>query len=177
MQIVDYETKPLSREKIRTLVKVIRKIFNIKNTKFPVLKVLDMLEKDGVIYVVEDDKKFKKNVMAYLEPTNEGYCIHIRNSVYDGACEGEGKCLGYICHEECHFFLIEYFGFKPIYGRSMKDRIIPACRSMEWQAKAMCGELMIPIEECYNMSIEEIMITTNSSYQQSEYFASVTKDK
>ena len=81
MQIVDYETKPLSREKIRTLVKVIRKIFNIKNTKFPVLKVLDMLEKDGVIYVVEDDKKFKKNVMAYLEPTNEGYCIHIRNSV------------------------------------------------------------------------------------------------
>ena len=49
MQIVDYETKPLSREKIRTLVKVIRKIFNIKNTKFPVLKVLDMLEKDGVI--------------------------------------------------------------------------------------------------------------------------------
>ena len=45
------------------------------------------------------------------------------------------------------------------------------------QAKAMCGELMIPIEECYNMSIEEIMITTNSSYQQSEYFASVTKYK
>lgn len=59
----------------------------------------------------------------------------------------------------------------------MKDRIIPACRSMEWQAKAMCGELMIPIEECYNMSIEEIMITTNSSYQQSKYFASVTKYK
>lgn len=177
MQIVDYETKPLSRKKIRKLVEVLRKIFKIYTLKFPVLDVLDSLESDGVTYMIEEDKLFKKNVMAYLEPTNNGYCIHIRNSVYDGACRGEGNCLGYICHEECHFFLIEYFGFKPIYGRSIKDRKIPACRSMEWQAKAMCGELMIPHDECYNMTIDEIMENTNSSFQQAEYFVKVTKYK
>ena len=177
MQYVDYETKPLSRRKIRILAKAIRLFFKIKSIKFPVMDILEQLDEYGVTYIVEEDKKFKKDVMAYLEPNIDGYCIHIRNSVYDGACEGEGNCIGYICHEECHFFLIEFFGFKPIFGRALNERKIPACRSMEWQAKAMCGELMIPINECYAMTVEEIVDETNSSFQQAEYFVEVTRHK
>lgn len=63
-------------------------------------------------------------------------------------------------------FLFE-IGFKPIYSRSFSKGEIPAYRSVEWQAKALCGEVMIPYEESQGLKKSEII----EKYNVSEAFA------
>ena len=181
---MDYEARiGLSREKIRILSVFVRKILQVRTLKFPVLKVLDKLEilfPDNFYYVSEEDSLFEKNVPAYIEQEGENeYCIHIKQSVYDGALKGRGDCLGFINHEIAHFCLIHIFDIGPknikfgnsiIYSREPKEGKIPPFKSMEWQAKALCGELMIPYEKCKDMSYWEIISKTKSSMEQAAYF-------
>ena len=178
---MDFETNiGLSRIDIRGIALWVRIKLNIKTLLFPVLKVLDMLEslfEDRFYYVVEKDELFQKNCMAFLELDDDGnYCIHIRQTVYDGAILGRGDYLGYICHEIAHFVLIGMLNIGPkldyndgYYPRSITDNT-PRYKSTEWQAKALCGELMIPYDKCREMSIETIVNETNSSYEQALFF-------
>ena len=158
-------------------------MFKVKTTLFPVMKVLeDLVIKfaDVLYYSVEQDETFDSNVMAYLEPQEDGtYCIKIRQSVYVNAINGDGASLGFVCHEMCHFVLIHIFGIGPKiyedfngirYARSVKEKEILPYESMEWQAKALCGEVMIPYEVCKNCSLEEIIKMTQSSTEQAKYF-------
>lgn len=48
-------------------------------------------------------------------------------------------------------------GFTPIYTRSFANNEIPAYRSVEWQAKALCAEVMIPYEESIGMKPKQIV--------------------
>lgn len=49
---------------------------------------------------------------------------------------------------------------------------------MERQAKALCGELMIPYEVFYlNKDIDDISTRTDSSYSQARYFIKVVCKK
>ena len=107
------------------------------------------------------------------------YSIRIRETVYEKAIKGDRACLGFICHEMCHFILIHIFCIGPIlikaenglaYARQVNDYELPYFKSMEWQAKALCGELMIPYEKCKNYSFKQIVSRTNSSDKQTEYF-------
>lgn len=181
---MDYEAKVgLSRSEVRTIAFLIRKMLKIQGLEFPVLKVLDKLEilyPENIYFVVEEDSLFEENVRAYLEPESESlYCIHIRQSVYNGALKGRGDCLGFINHEIAHFCLIFIFGIVPklfqygisnIYPREIKERKITPYKSMEWQAKALCGELMIPFDRCKDMSLDQIILYTKSSKEQALYF-------
>lgn len=180
---MDYETSYiLNRVQIRAISQFFRKMFKIKTTLFPVMKVLEALVtrfSSILYYSVEDDKLFDADVMAYLEPQTDGtYCIKIRQSVYNSAINGDRASLGYICHEMCHFVLIHVFGIGPVYveidgiryARSVKEKEIPPYKSIEWQAKALCGEVMIPYEVCKNCSLEEIIEMTQSSTEQVKYF-------
>lgn len=143
---MDYEAiRGLSRLQIRKLSVIIRKMLRIRTLKFPVLKAIDRLERlypNNIYYVSEEDSLFEKSVPAYLEQESENmYCIHIRQSVYDGALKGRGDCLGFITHEIAHFCLIHICGIGPksfkfgnsiIYGRKTRERKIPSYKSMEW---------------------------------------------
>lgn len=181
---MDYETsRILSREQIRLIAKFFRKMFRIRSILFPVLKVLNLLEKkfSNNLYIdVDEDENFEKNVMAELVPEDENYqyfCIRIRQSVYDAALKGDNKCLGFICHEMCHFILIYVFKIGPrqyerkgiVFARTI-DNLSPAYKSMEWQAKALCGEVMIPFEKCREFTFEEVIEKTKSSPSQASYF-------
>ena len=171
--IIDYETYPISRKNIRFLAEFIRDKLHIKTTKFPVIKLLDYLEQnyDDINYSVDSDSDFEENVMAYLDESITGmYTIHIRNSVYEAACNGDKMSIGFICHEMSHYFMICWFGFKPKYGRILGEKKIEKFRSIEWQAKALCGELMIPYENFITKSIDKIMNETDSSYSQAKYY-------
>lgn len=180
---MDFETEiGLSRTKIRFIANWVRSNLKIATIAFPVMKVLDVLEQDfdgGFYYVSEDDNLFNNNVMAYLSEDESGCCcIHIRQSVYDGALLGKGDCLGFICHEISHFILIYVVGIKPrminsyagaVYPREITPNT-PRWKTTEWQAMALCGELMIPYGVCKNMDIDEIIVKTNSSRAQAEFF-------
>lgn len=181
---MDYEPATiLSRKKIREIADFIRTILRIETIKFPVIKVLDLLEQkfpDNLFYSVEEDDQFDYKVMAYIETVNyTQFCIKIRQSVYDSALKNAGASLGFICHELCHFILIFLFNIKPKMqynhgGITFMKAINPLrekpYRSMEWQAKALCGELMIPYEICKSLPVEKIMELTDSSFEQACFF-------
>lgn len=158
---MDYETKPTSRERLRIYSKFLRVLFDIPATgKFPVLQVLDKLSDvfEGTTYEIVEDNKLPPQTMAQCLPNERGgFTIEIKESVYIGAYENNtGAFLGFICHEICHVFLFE-IGFTPIYTRSFEIGELPAYRSVEWQAKALCAEVMIPYEESKGMSVDDIV--------------------
>ena len=182
---MDYETSVvLKRLQIREISNFIRKLFHVKGILFPVMKVLELLVtkfENNIYYTVEEDKLFDKKVMAELVDQGDGkhFYIRIRESVYESAIAGDGASLGYICHEICHFLLIYVFDIGPkkyitsdgmIYAKAVGENSLPPFKSMEWQAKALCGELMIPFEECKNWSLDKIIKETNSSREQAQYF-------
>lgn len=181
---MDYEPSViLSRDKIRLLSKIFRDMLKIKTVVFPVLKALDKLEmkfSNNLYYSVEEDNLFGINVMAELvdEGDEEHFCIRIRQSVYDKACRGDRASIGFICHEMCHFFLIFVCGIGPkkyytskgvTYAKAIVGKV-ESYNSMEWQAMALCGEVMIPYERCKNYTFRQITNVTKSSNEQAKYF-------
>ena len=159
---MDYMTKPLSRTAIRKLSKYIRKIFGLSaDEPFPVLEILEKLPSyfKGTNYLIVEDDELPATVFAWCYQKSEGgFTIEIKQSVYDGACYDNNRAfLCFICHEICHVILF-YLGYTPISTRTFSENMeIPAYRSVEWQAKALCGELTIPYEATIGMKPKEIM--------------------
>lgn len=158
---MDYRTKPTSRVFLRLLAPWLRSLFGVYDMAqpFPVLQALEMLPDvfdETTVEIVEDDE------MPYCEKANcvvedEGFTIKIKQSVYDSAYkDGNGAALGFICHEICHVFLYKV-GFQPIMSCSFANNAIPAYCSVEWQTKALCGEVMMPYEATKNLSEEQIV--------------------
>lgn len=181
---MDYESRlSLSRIQVREISTFGRKMLKIKTVKFPVLKALEkLIDKfpNNLYNRILPDDEFETNVMAELVPEgNDVYCIKIRETVYEKAVNGDRASLGFICHEMCHFILIHIFDAGPVmyanesglgYARSFKDKELPRYKSMEWQAMALCGEIMIPYEKCKEYSFEQIVSRTDSSDEQTKYF-------
>lgn len=177
---MEYETiVGLSRQQIRDIAEWIRKFFCIKTLCFPVMKVLNLIElkfPDQVYHIVEEDSLFEKDCMAYLSAEEDDcYCIHIRRTVYEGACKGHRSHLSFINHEIAHFFLVHVCGVKPRYNATGKPivyarKVVPCYRSTEWQAMALSGELMIPYDKCKDMTFDQIVAKTKSTDSQTKYF-------
>lgn len=170
---MDYETKPTSRKDLRKYAKILRKIFGVpEGGPFPVLEVLekvpDVFKGSGIV-VVEDSNLPAKTMAQCFQNDEGGYTIQIKESVYVGAYEKNiGAFRGFICHEICHLFLF-YIGFTPIHTRAFDDGELLHYRSVEWQCKALTGELMIPFDESHGMSESEIIFR----YGVSKAFAKV----
>lgn len=170
---MDYITKPVSRHNLRKYAAFIRKHYRVpESDAFPVLDVLERLADDfkNCNYTILEDNKLPPKTMAQcLANDIGGYTIEIKQSVYDGAyLNGTGAFLGFICHEICHILLFK-MGFTPIFERSFGDKKIKAYRSVEWQTKALCGELMIPYQESIGMSTSEIVSAYNCSTAFAKY--------
>lgn len=164
---MDYETKAVSRQRLRQYAVLLRKVFDVPTDgSFPVLYALETLGDVfyGSNYVVVEDYKLPPQMMARCVHNDYGgYTIEIRQSVYDGAYRfNVGAFLGFICHEICHIFLFE-IGYTPVYGRRVVNGTIPAYCSVEWQAKALCGEVMIPFDESHGLTAQEIVDTYHVS--------------
>jgi len=84
------------------------------------------------------------------------FTIQIKDSIYTGATKGVGGYRAHIMHEISHVLLF-IIGFNPIVERSYKNNVLEPCESVEWQAKALTGEIMVPFEDTKNMTCEEII--------------------
>jgi len=158
---MDYQTKPTSRNDLRHYSRFLRRLFDVPATgPFPVLEALDKISDvfEGCNYIIVEDSKLPKRTMARCVPNDiGGFTIEIKESIYSGAYKKRiGAYLGFICHEVCHVFLFN-IGFIPIYERSFADKEIPAYCSVEWQAKALCAEVMIPYNESRGMGTKAIV--------------------
>lgn len=170
---MDYLTKPTSRKELRLLSTFFRKLFDVPpNGTFPVLAAL---ERFGIVFPGSNFEVVDNNVLPATEPArceinDDGtFTIKIRQNIYDGAYEKNiGAYRDIIVHELCHAFLFKA-GFTPIFARSLKNKTIPPYLSVEWQAKALCGEVMLPYDETIGLSFDELVSKYGVSDAQAEY--------
>ncbi len=160
---MDYMTRPTSRKALRQMAPYVRALFNVdKEAPFPVLEALEKLgdKIPGSSYIVVPDTALPADTPALCrKDEQDNFQIQIKQSVYDGAYQKHiGAYRGFIMHEICHIFLYKV-GFTPVYTRSFENNKIVAYRSVEWQTKALCGEVMMPYEATRGMSREMIMKT------------------
>lgn len=162
---MDYQTLPISREEIRILAKELREKFGYKDEfYFDVLQVLERIDSvfPNVTYCIieNDDESIIKdfNIPCAFMPFDDfNQVIYIREKVYEGAAKNVGGYRDHITHEIAHAFLFQK-GYRPILTRTFNDgEIEPYYISVEWQAKALAGEIMIPYEKTTGMNVKEIV--------------------
>lgn len=150
---MDYKTKPISRADIRKLATIFRKAFHVPlNGPFPVLLALEQLPDlfSGSNYIIVGDECLDATVPCRCVPNDDNpitFTIEIKESVYNGAyAGGTGAYRDHICHELCHLFLF-HLGYRPVVERCYREGELKKYESVEWQAKALCGEVMLPFDE------------------------------
>ena len=158
---MDFETKPTSRKELRLYAKLFRSICGYSSDE-PIdpIELLDRLPElegfEDVRYEVVYNNELPKAVPAQCTPTEDGYLIQIKESVYNGAyCKKIGGHRMHIMHEIMHPFA-DKLGFKPIFSRNLGEKI-PSYKSLEWIVKALAGEVMMPYESTCGMSKDEII--------------------
>ena len=100
------EVQPMSRQAIRDLTKTLRSYMGVSdNQKFPIMKFLEFVTPK----IYEDfnykilSKEEMKNKHGETYPNKR--IIHLRQDVYEGACNGNGRDLYTVAHEIGHFFM------------------------------------------------------------------------
>ena len=172
---MDYRTNPMTRKQARELSVILRKLFSIPPTgRLPVLEALEAFADvfPGSYYEILDDDEMPIIIPARCQVMKDGtFIISIRKTIYDGAYSKEiGAFRDHIFHEICHAFLYT-IGFTPIMERNLnnKKKINYRYESSEWQAKAVCGEAMMPYDETKDMSEAEIVSIYGVSPAQARY--------
>lgn len=161
---MDYKTKPIGRKDLRTIARWFRHQFKCKNIyRFDVIAAFEKIHQifptitTEIVETNSTDVITDLNVPAACSPDMKGnYHIAVREDVYLGACRGIGGYRAHILHEMCHAILC-LLGFTPILDRAFNNKEIEPCYlSMEWQAKALAGEILVPYEETKGMSKKKI---------------------
>lgn len=149
-----YTVEPKSRKHLREFAKLFRHHFGLDNAiRIPIVHLLDILSEkfESFNYEVVDDSELPKAIHA--ETNIITGVIRIKESVYNRACDGEGRDRMTIAHEIGHWFTLCYCGFT--LQRSF-DKNIPSYMDPEWQAKCFGGEFMISFDLTESMTAEEI---------------------
>ena len=161
---MDFRTKKLNREKIRKIARIIKKeIFKSKDIYY--FDVIYALEKLPILYdnvrveiIDDEDSEIFSGAPSSIRIEDDGtYVIYIKQKVYEKAADNEnGGYRMHIMHEICHYFLFS-MGYTPIFDRTYKNKDLKPFESIERQAKALAGEILIPYDDTINLTVEEIM--------------------
>ena len=102
--MTEYIVEPKSRQDLRNLTVILRKFLKLENEKyFPITELLDVLSEifDNFSYEIVEDNELPFGTHADTN-TLTGH-IRIRESVYEGACNGNGRDRMTIAHELGHY--------------------------------------------------------------------------
>lgn len=139
----DYIVEAKSRSDLRAYALQIRANLGMQDQLFfPVVSFLELMPElfPKFHYEIVDDCVFESNIHADTDILE--HCIRIKNSVYEGACEGNGRDRMTIAHEIGHYLTLCICGFK--LQRNFGNRKLKAYLDPEWQAKCFAGELLVP---------------------------------
>ena len=105
----NYMVEAKSRANLRSLARILREHLHLDDVLyFPIVELLDVMTElfDDFNYEVVEDKVLSKKVHADTD-IRTGH-IRIKESVYEGACNGEGRDRMTIAHEIGHFLLCAF---------------------------------------------------------------------
>lgn len=161
--MAEYIVEPKSRQDIRELTLILRKFLGLENVKYiPITELLDVFAEifDNFSYEIVENNELPYGTHADTNALT-GH-IRIRESVYEGACNGNGRDRMTIAHEIGHYFTICFCGFK--LERNFDNKKVKAYRDPEWQAKCFAGEFLVSAHLMKDCSVEEIIKECGVSY-------------
>lgn len=166
-----YSCPPLNRKKIRDYARQIRKALSIeKCLRFPVVQFLETLHlligDDDFSFQCIPDKEWDQPPSRHAYFDLNDNCIYIKESVYFGAYNGNGRDRMTIIHECAHVLLIQHSHLT--LARSFDDNVPVYC-DPEWQAKCLAGELMVPVDLVNGMSAIDVAPKCGVSVKAAEY--------
>lgn len=145
---------PTSRKKIRNLAMTIRKLTGNK-PYFDIIKFIELIlpkidsEFNGMDIVADEQLP-----NCYAQACPAEHKIFVRNSVYDGAADGNGRDRFTLAHELGHYILNG--STKVSYARVQSKSQIPAYRNPEWQANTFAAELLVPEYIARTINVKKI---------------------
>lgn len=162
-----FEVAPESRKKLRYLAELVRKELGIATDKKYiditwVLERLDVLDSNYSFEIVPDEQ-LEAGVQAQTDVTKN--TIYIKESVYEGAIQNNGRDRMTIAHEMLHLILHQPASLTLF--RRTDD--LPLYKNPEWQAEYFAGELLMPYDQIKNMTEEEIVAQCKVSERAAHY--------
>lgn len=155
---------PRSTNDIRAIALSFSALFNFGN--FPIVQFLELimprLNNNFTLEIVEDSKMGNKHGLTFPDEDT----IRIKESVYNNACQGNGRDRYTLAHELGHLLLHKNVSI--IFAKTDNNKILPY-EDSEWQADTFAAELLMPFEQAKNChSPEEIAKTFNVSREAAE---------
>lgn len=168
---MNYACPPLSRDQLRKYANTIRRSLELSDTlKFPVERFLEtfhlLINDESFYFETVADREWNQPPGRHAYYDLEGNCINIKESVYNGACDGNGRDRMTVVHECAHVLLLRHSHLT--LARSF-DENIPTCCDPEWQAKCLAGELMVPKELVQGMSANDVALQCGVSHKAASY--------
>lgn len=152
---MQYVAKPISRKEIEDIAKLVRKIQNSNSVLY--FDIIGFLEQtlpslipDFTLSIGTKEEMGDCHGLTFPEE-NE---IQLREDVYLGALGGNGRDRLTAAHELFHF--LAHSKENIAFARTGSGKI-PTYMDPEWQADAFGGELLVPRDLAYNLSVSEIM--------------------
>ena len=150
-----------SRQDLRMIAYSLRAQLKLENRLFfPVVEMLDVFSEifsPQFSYEIVEDSELAINTHAntnvLFDRIRTGH-IQIKQSVYDGACEGNGRDRMTIAHELGHFITLCLLKFK--LDKNFSKEEYPSYRDPEWQAKCFAGELLVPAHLVCDLTPKQI---------------------
>jgi hypothetical protein len=137
-----------STASLRSFAEQVRGVFvNPGRTDFPIMDVLEFrLEAifPGFAVLPCDHSEMGADEGRVIPGIN---AIFLREDVYDGAWEGNGRDRFTACHELAHYLLHRTAGF----ARTRDDHE-PMYKDAEWQADTFAGALMMSVQHAPSFS-------------------------
>jgi len=181
---MDYQTKPTSRSELRTIAQWFRHLMGCKNKyRFNVITAFEKIHQIFPQITTEIIETKSTSVIANLDvpcaciPNYNGcYHIVVRENIYIGAARGVGGYRAHILHEISHAVLC-ILGFLPILERMFNNNeIVPVFTSVEWQAKALTGEILIPHQVTKGLSRKKIKFLCQVSDSLIDFYLNLDKN-
>lgn len=163
-----YIVEAKSRKDLRDLANTLRdKLGLTKKLYMPIVELLDILTEifKDFSYEIVDDTELPLIMHADTD-VRTGH-IRIKESVYERACNGEGRDRMTIAHEIGHYFTLCFCGFR--LRRNFTKQKVKNFEDPEWQAKCFAGEFMIPKHLVEEMTPSQISEVCGVSLDAAEY--------
>lgn len=164
----------LSRQQIKMIADRTRSIVELPSgTAFPIVQLLELMSvplqengpsQDGeplLGFEVVPDEELKNCYAEYRLASNT---LVVRESVYDGACRGNGRDRFTLAHELGHSLLHR----KAVNSFARTEDKIPSYEDPEWQANTFASMLLIPRDEILGLSADDVAQRYEVSRQAAE---------
>lgn len=157
----DYMVPPASRNDIKVFANRVRRLFHLHEIEtFPVMEFVEIVLTKidpSFNYEIVSDAEMGSDQANYSPVSNT---MRIRNSVYEGAYNGNGRDRFTVAHELGHYFLHSDVSL----SRADDNINVPAYRNPEWQANTFAAALLMPDHIIKDMGPSQIAQRCGTSY-------------